>query len=56
MKAVLRRVAKTKGHWIIACHATMEPFEFKLGGWQNEARTHVEALAGGFSTHHAMGA
>ena len=50
MKAVLRRVANTKSHGIIACDANMEHLEFKLGDWCKEGKALVEARAFGAST------
>ena len=47
MKAVLRRVANTKSHGIIACDTNMEPLEFKLGDWYKEGKALVEAPAFG---------
>ena len=56
MKAVVRTVATTRSHWIIACDANIEPFNFQFGDWHNEAKAQVVgALADGVSTNHAEG-
>ena len=51
MEAVLRRVANTKSHGIIACDANMEHLEVKLRNWYNKGK----APALGVSMYSAEG-
>ena len=40
---VLKMVANTRSHWIIACAANMDPTEFANRDWVNKSKTKVKA-------------
>ena len=56
MRAVLRRVANTRSHWIIACCANMEPWEVRLAEWVAEAQAEINCPGDGVSTYRIAGA